>query len=250
MLDFSGTSKLTDMKTGATVALLDSPRLLRLHLSGHSPKQTSLSSDIAYIIRANWSTSERQRWKAHQKQLSLTQESGTTKASLEARVPPYTEEEKQWLKDTHKDECHFLQHYGFNIYNEKDRAEARHLVRAFMDIDDGDPQPQKALREQMESDSRNNQPNSGSEPQDEQPSDETDDDEDSENDSTFLRELEQVPESHYTDYHFSAKELKFIKKHYMYSSNFLSRHGLKFYDDDDCGEAKAILRRQMRGGAF
>lgn len=125
-------SKIVNEETGAVLGLLDCTKLYSLRLSGQSPNQTSLQSDRGYAIRANWSDSERQRWKAHQQQLSMTQESDTINGSLESRVPPYTEEEKQWLKENNKDEFHFLRDYGYSIYDEEQRAQGRQLVRAFM----------------------------------------------------------------------------------------------------------------------
>lgn len=48
-------------------------------------------------------------------------------------VPPYTTEEKQWLKKNHQDEFHFLRMYCLSIYEEEERAEGRRIVRAFME---------------------------------------------------------------------------------------------------------------------
>lgn len=61
----------------------------------------------------------------------------------------------------------------------------------------------------------------------------------------FRRELEEDPTSHVADYHFSAEELKWVKKHYDNATNFLLSYGLKFYDEDDCQEGKSILKALM-----
>jgi len=61
----------------------------------------------------------------------------------------------------------------------------------------------------------------------------------------FLRELEEDPSSHAADYHFSEKELRWVKKRYGNARNFLVSYGLKFYDDEDCQEGKSILEALM-----
>jgi len=223
VVDFGvGSGKLTCLTTGATVGLLDCTKLCRLRLSGQSPKQSSLDKDGFFIIRANWSSSERQRWEAHKRQLSdVTNDQNSTDKSPQSKVPPYTAEEKQWLQKNSKDEFHFLRMYGYSIYDEEQRAKGRLLVRALMD----DEEEESTVGHTNGQDY---------------------DDEDSDDGSTFLRELEEIPESHFADYHFSAEELKFIKEGFSYSSNFLSSYGLKFYDDEDCKEGKAILRQLMR----
>jgi hypothetical protein len=39
-----------------------------------------------------------------------------------------------------------------------------------------------------------------------------------------------------------------MNKEYGNSINFMFSYGLKFYDDDDCDEAKLILRAIMENG--
>ena len=51
--------------------------------------------------------------------------------------------------------------------------------------------------------------------------------------------------SHVADYNFSPVELKWIKKHYQYSSNFMLSYGLKPFEQEDCNEGKAIIRAMM-----
>lgn len=52
-------------------------------------------------------------------------------------------------------------------------------------------------------------------------------------------------QGHMADYHFTAPELAFIEKGYVNSENFMLSFGLKFYNDEDCQEAKAIVRAFM-----
>ncbi|KAK4173357.1 hypothetical protein QBC36DRAFT_360106 [Triangularia setosa] len=51
-------------------------------------------------------------------------------------APPYTTEEKQWLRIHFEDEYKFLQMYGLSIYDEDDREEGRLIARALMANDD------------------------------------------------------------------------------------------------------------------
>ncbi|KAK4655507.1 hypothetical protein QC762_302987 [Podospora pseudocomata] len=47
-------------------------------------------------------------------------------------VPPYTAEEKQWLRVHFDGEFKFLMAYGLSIYDEDERAEGRLIARAMM----------------------------------------------------------------------------------------------------------------------
>ena len=51
---------------------------------------------------------------------------------------------------------------------------------------------------------------------------------------------------HQADYNFTHKQLDWIEKHYKNSENFMISYGLKFYDNDDLKEAKAIAEAMMR----
>jgi hypothetical protein len=57
-----------------------------------------------------------------------------------------------------------------------------------------------------------------------------DDDEDEDSADRFLQELEDGPMSHLVEYNFSDAELKWIQKHYQYSSKFMLSYGLKPFD--------------------
>ena len=43
--------------------------------------------------------------------------------------PDYTDSEKQYVKDNHKSEYHFLKDHGLNIYKEDHREEGRAILR-------------------------------------------------------------------------------------------------------------------------
>ncbi|KAK4205138.1 hypothetical protein QBC40DRAFT_249529 [Triangularia verruculosa] len=51
-------------------------------------------------------------------------------------APPYTTEEKRWLRVHFDGEFKFLQMYGLSIYDEEDREEGRRIVRAMMAYDE------------------------------------------------------------------------------------------------------------------
>ena len=210
ILGFNNNSMLKDPNKDTCVAIIDRPRLFRLRLKGQSPHQSSLNKDSLYFIRANWPPSERERWEAHKEQLARPCVPTLELPTSRTSDEGYTSDEKQWLKKHWGDEFRFLRDYGLSIYDEEQRAEGRQLARQLMQ-------------------------------------DETDSDE-AEFESDFLRDLERDPTSHVADHHFSETELDWIEKHYNYSSNFLRSYGLKFYDDEDCREGKAILRTLMEDG--
>jgi hypothetical protein len=53
-------------------------------------------------------------------------------------IPPYTAEEKRWLKKHWRDEFHFLLAYNLSIYDEEDREQGRLIARAMIEADDDD----------------------------------------------------------------------------------------------------------------
>ncbi len=128
MIDYGANGgTLTDSKTGAKAAILDTVVLTRLRLKGRSPTQTSLDKNAMYMIRAEMPEKEEIRWQTYKKQLA-----GKGKP---AEDTPYTAEEKRWLKENWTDEFHFLMAYELSIYEEEDRAEGRSIVRAMMKAD-------------------------------------------------------------------------------------------------------------------
>ncbi|KAL8915366.1 MAG: hypothetical protein Q9171_000236 [Xanthocarpia ochracea] len=223
-MDFgSKLSKITAKKTGACVGFFDMKRLSRLRLRGQSAKQTSLDPNVVYMISAKWASGERARWKALQEHNS-NQESATH-AVAPLGSAPLTKSEKTWLKDNFGDEFHFLRAYGLSIYEEEDREEGRRILRALMD--DG------SLDDDGTDDDGSTEDNEDSE---------DDEDRDPGSPDSFERELEEDPTSHFADRHFSAQELDWIKKNHGHSANFLLSYGLKFYDDEDCKQGKAIVQ--------
>jgi hypothetical protein len=105
-------------------------------------------------------------------------------------VKPYTDAEKAWLKKNYKDEYHFLQQNGLSIYKDEDREDGRALGRSLMAADD-----EVSADSEGVSDGNNEE-------------EEEDDDADA-----FLAELDADPTSHVADYHFSEKQLIWIKKY-------------------------------------
>ncbi|KAK4541571.1 hypothetical protein LTR36_007868 [Oleoguttula mirabilis] len=219
--------KLTDLETGATVALLDKPFLWKFWLKGQKRGLTSLDPNGLYAISASWSDAERTRWEEQQQNVAASSAtigaptSAVLPASSASQVPtskaspPYTAVEKAFIKDNFRDEFHFLRDHGLSIYKDEDRDEGRRIARAIMSAEG------------------------------EGGSDQDIDDGDEGND--FLADLEADPMSHLADRFFSEEQLDFIKKHYRHSGNFLLTHGLKPFDDEDCKEGVAIARAFMGG---
>lgn len=208
-----GGGKITKQSTGATVGLLDTTKLTRLRLRGQSASQTSLDLKAQYVIRANWHPSERAKWESFR--AGRREAVPASSATPTSECPPLTPEEKRWLSVNYGGEFHFLRIYGLSIYKEEDRDEGRRILRA--------------MRQES---------SSGEEDTDE-------DDEDDDSLASFERELEQDPSSHVADYYFSEEELDFIKKSFGHSGNFLRSYCLKFYDDEDCQEGRAIVQALM-----
>jgi hypothetical protein len=52
-------------------------------------------------------------------------------------------------------------------------------------------------------------------------------------------------EGHQADYNFTHSQLDWIEKHYRNSEQFMISYGLKFYDNEDLEEAKAIVEAMM-----
>ncbi|KAK4157175.1 hypothetical protein C8A00DRAFT_29886 [Chaetomidium leptoderma] len=67
--------------------------------------------------------------------------------------------------------------------------------------------------------------------------DEQDEDED--------EDPERSLQAHFADYNFTPEELDFIEAGWGNTEAFMITHGLKFYKDEDCEEAKAVVRALM-----
>ena len=225
-------SRLTDSSTGACVGLLDLVSLYRLRLSGHSPTQTSLDVNQAYLIRANWPQSERQLWEAFKREKVNIQDQSVVSVLEQSSDAHITVDEESWLNDHHGSELCFLEYCGYDIHDEQGRADSRKVLRAIIE-DDKKGWADLGLR-------------LGHKGSDEDSNDENEDGDDDDNDaSSFTRELEHNPESHVADYHFSHAQLDWIKKNFTNSFNFLLSYGLKFYDDQDCKEGVMIASQLM-----
>ncbi|CAN9293372.1 unnamed protein product [Alternaria alternata] len=68
-------------------------------------------------------------------------------------------------------------------------------------------------------------------------------DEDPDNEDDFD---ESEFEGHQADYNFTERQLDWIEKSFGNSEQFMISHGLKFYDDEDLEEAKAIAEAMMK----
>ncbi|KAH7114850.1 hypothetical protein EDB81DRAFT_295166 [Dactylonectria macrodidyma] len=53
------------------------------------------------------------------------------------------------------------------------------------------------------------------------------------------------PEAHFADHHFSLAELDWINSGYGNSRDFMACFGLKFFNEEDCDEARAIARAMV-----
>jgi hypothetical protein len=189
---------------GKTVAYFDpKSRFFALKVRGN-PTGPLLGPHVfkegtLYVLSCYWDSVEQQKWQEFKEKNGLTDPvSGS--AGVADGSPPYTADEKTYLKENWRDEYHFLLEHGLNIHKEVDRAEGRSILRAFRDEDDV----------------HNN----------------------SEDDEFDL-------EGHQADYNFSHSQLDWIEKHYGNSESFMLSYGLKFYDNDDIEEAKAIVDAMM-----
>ena len=210
---FGKPGALKDRKTGATVALLDSVKLMKLWLVGQPKGKSSLDPNQLSWVNAMWGDMELARWESHK--MSLKQGvSQPAEQSTQSDVAPYTSAEKVWLKFC-GGESEFLKSHGLSIYKEEDRAEGRRILHAMFEK------------------------TATSDHDDE---DEEKDEEDDEETNDFLADLEADPTSHVADRFFSEAALDWVEKYYRHSGNFLLSRGLKFYDDNDCKEGAAMAR--------
>jgi hypothetical protein len=227
-------------KDGNRAGLIEISKLPRLRLHGQRGGWSSLDADTEYIINAQWPDTERARWDAHQ--------------ARERSIPvipyngdaPYSTDEKAWLKKEYGGEFNFLRSLGLSIYNEEDRIDGRSIVRSWMKEDAGEPKGNGSGVQNVSTGGRDHEDEDDDEGEDEDDGEGEDDDED--DTDGFLQELEDDPMSHFADYNFSPAELRWIEKHYQYSSRFMLSYGLKPFEQEDCDEAKAIVRAMMKTG--
>ncbi|KAH9862849.1 hypothetical protein J1614_010942 [Plenodomus biglobosus] len=122
---------------------------------------------------------------------------------------PYTPEETAFLKENYGSEFHFLVQHGLKIHVQEDREEGRAILRAIM------------RKVEVSED------------------EEIDDKEDDFDESEF--------QGHQADYNFTHPQLVWIEKNYRNSELFMLSYGLKFYNNEDVQEAKAIVKAMMNG---
>lgn len=223
---------LKDSKTGGSKGLFDRVKLMKLWLVGHHKGDTSLDRDMMYWILVQWPENERMKWRFYKKVgagLSNDDKASSQKTSKKsgdlnkpkAAGSEYTAAEKAWLKRAFGGEFKFLRVYGLKFHKDEDREEGRAIARGIIEQEAADD-------------------DSIGDPEDR----ENDDDDESEN--SFLADLEADPASHLADRHFTEEQLDWIKKHYLYSGNFLRTHGLKPFDDEDCKKGVAIAKAFMK----
>jgi hypothetical protein len=244
-----GGGSLSNLHTGAHVGIIDMPRLPRLALHGQ-PETSCLDPNKKFMINALWSDTERARWEAQK----------GTPVSSHTGGPLYTREEKAWLKTNYRGEYKFLREYGLSIHKEEDREEGRSIVRKFManeeriEMEDvveagrSGPPPQTTNEDEMDLDDDDDEEDDDYMEDDDEIDDDDSDDESEIDGDELLRELrmDSDPMSRLADDNFSAAELKWIKKRYRYSSNFMLSHGLRPYDREDYAEARAVIKTMMR----
>lgn len=214
-------------KDGNRAGLIEIPRCLVLRLHGQRGGWSSLDAGKEYYINARWPHTERARWDAHQ--------AGQQSISMNGDAP-YSTDERAWLKKNYGDEYKFLRSLGLSIYKEEDRMYGRSVARSLMTDDGGEAKGNGSRGQYV-----------GMGERDHDNEDEDDSEDYSEDDADgFLQELEDDPMSHLADYNFSSAELKWIHKHFQCSSKFMLSHGLKPFEQEDCDEAKAIIRFMMK----
>ncbi|KAJ4364052.1 hypothetical protein N0V83_009507 [Neocucurbitaria cava] len=169
----------------------------------------AIKKDMLYVLGCEWDAAEKRKWREFKAANGLFTP-GQNSAS-------YTAEETAFLKKNYGSEFHFLTQHGLKIHVEEDREEGRAILRAIMREDD--------MSEDEESDDKEDE--------------EFDDNEDDFDESEF--------EGHQADYNFTDRQLDWIEKNYHNSEQFMISYGLKFYDDEDLQEAKAIAEAMMNG---
>jgi hypothetical protein len=165
----------------------------------------ALKKDRTYMLSCQWDTAEQREWQVYKARNGLLVP-GLGAAS-------YTAEETAFLKKNYGSEFKFLFQYGLKIHNEEDREEGRAILRAIM-CEDSESEDGDSLSQEGE-----------------------DDDLDEESEFDF--------EGHQADYNFTERQLDWIEKYYRNSEQFMISYGLKFYDEEDLEEAKAIVEAMM-----
>jgi hypothetical protein len=149
------------------------------------------------------------RWDAAEKRKWREFQARNGLSSPGQNAAPYTAEETSFLKENYGGEFHFLMQHGLKIHSDEDREEGRAILRAIMHED------------------------------------EMSEDEESGDQEVDFNESDL--EGHQADYNFTDRQLDWIEKNYRNSEQFMITYGLKFYDNEDLEEAKAIVEAMMDG---
>lgn len=220
---------IINMSGGEPVAYFD-PKgpLFQLKLSGPpiGPvlAPTAFKPDGLYMISVRWSDEERSRWEAY-KQIHDTENSKSQGVNDVVDIPTVeatakSEKTKPTSQPGRGTAPYTAEEKAWLKKNYKDEYHflLQHGLKIFKEEDreDGRAIVRAFMKEE-----------------------EMEDDDEEEYDS------EDDLEGHMADYHFDEKSLEWIEKHYGNSMNFMICHGLKFYNDEDCDEAKAIVRAWM-----
>lgn len=206
------TGRIDSLATDETVALLLHGKgrysdLMVIRLSGFpvGPRVAPTPPKDGTLLVLTITLSEEER-KNMNGQLAAGRAAAQAPAAAAVTEALLNEDEKRFLKTNFRDEFHFLREHGLNIHKEEHREEGRALLRALMAQDEED---------------------------EEQDGDQGED----EDDYDFER--------HLADHHFTEEQLDFIERGYGSSMAFMHSFGLKFYNDEDCEEAKAIVEAFM-----
>lgn len=98
-------------------------------LGSHALKREGL-----YMLGCRWDSIQQRKWQEFKFE-NAPINTITESADGGDGDPPYTDDEKVYLKKNWGSEYQFLLKHGFSIYKEEDRAEGRSILRAFRDKD-------------------------------------------------------------------------------------------------------------------
>lgn len=222
-----------------------------------------LKEDGMYLINVHWSDEEKAKWEEYNlakemssmtvtaaKQTSKTSQ-GKAKAEAKASTKkstldrPYTNGEKAWLQKYTGGEFKFLQNLGLSIYKDEDREEGRAITRALMKEDKtGGKAVLGGMRVRGAAGAQATRLKKGDFGDDDF-GDLYADDDDDEEEGEENEDEDAGLTGHMTDYLFDHETLDFLEKHYGSSLAFMETFCLKFYDKDDCEEAKSIAKAMM-----
>ncbi|KAI1873173.1 uncharacterized protein JN550_003426 [Neoarthrinium moseri] len=65
----------------------------------------------------------------------MASQGGSNDNNKSADAPPYTREERAWLKDNYRGEFHFVNSYELSIHSDADQEEGRRIARGLIESD-------------------------------------------------------------------------------------------------------------------